>query len=232
MGPQAAYDEIADWYETEFLAGQRAGSHLRDYADSLGIDQALVELLGPGHGRCLEIGCGTGIYAERVGALGWEPIGIDISGAMLAHSVERLPAAQSDALSLPFASDRFPAVLAVMVHTDMTDYEAVLTEIHRVLAPGGIFVHIGVHPCFCGGFADRTDPEHIIINRGYLDGQWTTESWTDQGLRDKVGAGHFPLAALLNAVLSQGFTLDAFSEGAEPTPVVLSFRATKSVTPT
>ena len=102
-----------------------------------------------------------------------------------------------------------------------------LSEIHRVLAPGGVFVHVGVHPCFCGGFADRSDPNAIVIRRGYLDGQWTTDSWTDQGLRDKVGASHVPLAELLNAFVTAGFRLDGLSEGGRPTPVVLSVKTSK-----
>lgn len=118
-----------------------------------------------------------------------------------------------------------------MVHTDMPDYPSVLSEIHRVLAPGGTFVHIGVHPCFCGGFADRTDLEAIVIKPGYLDGRWTTDSWTNRGVRDKVGAVHFPLASLLNTVMHAGFLLNQLSEGAQPTPVVLSFRATKGEEP-
>ena len=28
---------------------------------------------------------------------------------------------------------------------------------------------------------------------GYLDRYWTKASWTDKGVRDKVGATHFPL---------------------------------------
>jgi hypothetical protein len=64
-----------------------------------------------------------------------------------------------------------------------------------------------------------------VIRPGYLDGAWTTESWTDRGLRDKVGAAHVPLAELLNTVIARGFALEGFSEGAAPTPVVLSMRA-------
>ena len=226
MPTTAPYDDIADWYENTFLTSQR--SHGRDgFADALGIDQALAELLGHGTGTCVEIGCGTGIYADRVGSLGWVPVGVELSAGMLRHSHGRLAAAQGDATRLPFASNSVPAVISVMAHTDMADYPAVVAEAHRVLLPGGVFVHVGVHPCFCGGFADRTDPSGIVIRPGYLDGNWTTASWTDQGLRDKVGAAHWPLASLLNTVIGTGLQIDAFSEGAEPTPVVLSLRAIK-----
>jgi predicted TPR repeat methyltransferase len=77
MAPTAAYDQIADWYEQEFLAGITAPG-----ADRLGIDAALDSLLGPGAGACPEIGCGTGVRAARVRDLGWTPLGIDISAAM------------------------------------------------------------------------------------------------------------------------------------------------------
>jgi hypothetical protein len=114
-----------------------------------------------------------------------------------------------------------------MVHTDVFDYPAVLREAWRVVAPGGSFVHVGVHPCFCGGFADRTDPEAIIIRPGYLDGHWTKTSWTDKGLRDKVGASHVPLPALLGPFVDAGFVLDSFREGGAPIPAVLAVRALK-----
>ena len=226
MPTTAPYDDIADWYEDTFLASQRSHG-AGGFADALGIDQAIVELLGPGAGTCLEIGSGTGIYAERVESLGRHPIGVEISAGMLRHARGRLPAVQGDAVSLPFASNSVPAVLSIMVHTDMVDYPAALAEAHRVLAPGGVFVHVGVHPCFCGGFADRTDPFGIVIGPGYLDGNWTTASWTDQGLRDKVGASHWPLSILLNTIIGTGLQIQSFSEGAQPTPVVLSLRATK-----
>ena len=227
MPTAAPYDEIADWYESVFLARQRAAASPDGYADSLGIDRAIVELLGAGGGNCLEVGCGTGVYAERIRQLGWSVTGVDLSAGMLRHAAPRLPVIHGDAVRLPVATDSLDAAITVMVHTDLPDYEPVLAEIERVLRPGGAFVHVGVHPCFCGGFADRSDPERTVIRPGYLDGDWTTESWTDQGIRDKVGASHLPLAELLNAVLRAGFHIERATEGGEPIPIVLSLRCRK-----
>jgi SAM-dependent methyltransferase len=220
----APYDEIADWYEGVFLARQRAAPQAGGFADALGIDRAVVELLGEGTGRCLEIGCGTGVYGPRLRQLGWRAAGVDLSMGMLRHAQGRLPVVQGDAGRLPVPSGALDAVITVMVHTDLPDYAPVLAEASRVLRPGGRFVHVGVHPCFCGGFADRTDPAAVVIRPGYLDGSWTTDSWTDQGVRDKVGATHVPLAELLDATLAAGFRLEAVTEGGAPIPVVLSAR--------
>jgi SAM-dependent methyltransferase len=221
MAPTAAYDEIADWYEREFLARAEPA------ADPLGIVRALRDLLGPGRGTCLEIGCGTGVRAAGVRELGWNPVGIDLSGAMLRHARGRLPIVMADAARLPVAGGSLPAVISVMAHTDMPAYPAVLREAARVLRPGGVLVHVGVHPCFCGGFADRSDPGAVLIRAGYLDGHWTKASWTDQGVRDKVGATHFPLPGLLHAFLDAGLALERLAEGAGPVPVVLGVRARK-----
>ena len=231
MPTTAPYDEIADWYETVFLAAQRAEPSPDGFADHLGIDRAVAELLGRGTGSCLEIGCGTGIYAQRVRQLGWTPIGVDLSAGMLRHAGERLAVAQADATTLPVESGSLAAVIAVMVHTDLPEYRPVLREVHRVLAPGGRFVHVGVHPCFCGGFADRSDPLAVVVRPGYLDGSWTTDSWTDRGIRDKVGASHLPVADLVNSLLEAGLHIERATEGGEPTPIVLSFRCRKPHAP-
>ncbi|GAA2275445.1 hypothetical protein GCM10010149_17740 [Nonomuraea roseoviolacea subsp. roseoviolacea] len=213
----APYDEIADWYETEFLP--------RNADDPLGQRRVLTELLGRGEGTCLEVGCGTGVHAAVLRDLGWTPVGVDLSAGMLRHARPRLPVVRGDAARLPFRDGSLPSVATLMVHTDMPAYPAVLREAARVLRPGGALVHVGVHPCFCGGFADRADPEAVVVRPGYLDGHWTKKSWTDQGIRDKVGASHWPLAELLGAFLEAGLVLEAFAEGDGPTPVVLGVRA-------
>lgn len=222
MALPAAYDDIADWYEEEFLASTMAPG-----VDPIGAVRCLRTLLGEGSGACLEIGCGTGVHAATVRDLGWRPAGADLSAGMLAHARGRLPVVRADAGRLPVRDACLPAVIAVMVHTDMPAYPAVLREAGRVLRPGGTFVHVGVHPCFCGGFADRADARAVVIRPGYLDCQWTKESWTDRGLRAKVGAAHLPLPSLLHAFLDAGLVPERFAEGGEPVPTVLAARARK-----
>ena len=118
MTRAAAYDPIADWYEREFLAGQADG-------DPLGVGQALAALLGPGRGRCLDLGCGTGARAAQVRELGWTPFGVDVSARMLRYARDRLPAVRADAARLPIRDLSVDAVITVMAHTDMPHYPAV-----------------------------------------------------------------------------------------------------------
>jgi SAM-dependent methyltransferase len=118
-------------------------------------------------------------------------------------------------------------VIAVWVHTDMPAYPAIVREAARVLRPGGVFVHIGVHPCFCGGFADRSDLEAVVIRPGYVDGHWTRASYTDEGVRAKVGAMHWPLPELLAMFVDAGLVLERFAEGGTPVPMLLALRVRK-----
>ncbi|MFI6326416.1 class I SAM-dependent methyltransferase [Nonomuraea sp. NPDC050556] len=221
MASTPAYDEIADWYEEVFLGKQPPDQ------DPHGIRRILRDLLGEGTGHCLEVGCGTGAYAGEVRGLGWTPVGVDLSTGMLRHARGRLPVVRADAERLPVPDGQLPAVACVMVHTDMPGYAAVVKEVARVLRPGGVFAHVGVHPCFCGWFADRADPEAAVIRPGYLDRLWTKASWTTEGVRDKVGAMHWPLSDLMRMFTDAGLVFERLAEGNGPTPLVLGVRLRK-----
>ncbi|MDQ7910697.1 class I SAM-dependent methyltransferase [Phytohabitans sp. ZYX-F-186] len=204
MPPVAAYDAHADWYE-EYVRG-KAAPYTRRSGD------LLADLLGPGQGTCLDLCCGTGVRAEPLRALGWTPLGADISRGQLRHATARMPVAAADAAALPVATASLPAVVCALAHTDLPDYAAVLREVARVLRPGGRFVHVGVHPCFVGAFADWSDRPRVLVDERYADRSYTTRAWDPSGVRARVGAWHVPLADLLNAVTGAGLRLTRTAE--------------------
>ncbi|MFG3420751.1 class I SAM-dependent methyltransferase [Micromonospora sp. NPDC049460] len=216
----AAYDAHADWYEAF------ATDTSSDYMTR--VRGRLRDLLGAGAGRCLDLCCGTGLQAAELRRLGWQPVGVDLSGGQLRHARPRLPVARADAAALPVADGSVPAVACVLAHTDVPNYAAVVAEAARVLAPGGRFVHVGVHPCFVGAFADRSDAERIVVDGGYADRERSFRAWTPHGVRVRVGAWHVPLADLLNAVTDAGLTLVRTAEsGPGPVPDLFAFLATR-----
>lgn len=95
-------------------------------------------------GRVLEIGVGTGAmfpYYEGVELHGIEP-----DPHMRAQASERANAAglavelsDASAESLPYEDDSFDAVVASLVFCTIPDHEAALSEVARVLEPGGEF---------------------------------------------------------------------------------------------
>jgi SAM-dependent methyltransferase len=211
----AAYDAIADWYE-EFIA---APYYHR-------VNAMLSDLIGPGDGVCIDLCCGTGARADPLRELGWTPVGVDLSRGQLGHAVARLPVMLGDAARLPVRSSAVPAAACVLGHTDLPDYAAVLRDVSRVLRPGGRFVHVGVHPCFVGAFADwREAGTRIVIDRRYADRARTFDGpWA--GVRARVGAWHVPLADLLNGVTAAGLRLIRVIEsGPADIPDLLGFLA-------
>lgn len=127
----------------EFLDQMR--QHLRDYK------QATYQLLGLGPGqRVLDVGCGPGgdllDLAARV-APGGVAVGVDASATMVAEARRRAVAAgldgavqaeQADAAALPFADGSFQAARSERVVQHLPNPQAVLQEMVRVTAPGGM----------------------------------------------------------------------------------------------
>jgi SAM-dependent methyltransferase len=219
-GATATYDEHADWYNEFMSAG--AGEYIQR------VHATLQDLLGPGDEPCLDVCCGTGAHAPALTALGWTPVGVDLSRGQLRHAAERLPVAVADALALPFADGSLPAAVCVLASTDVPDYAAVLRETARVLRPGARFVHLGVHPCFIGAFADWSDRPRIVIDQRYAETSRTFDAWNPAGVRARVGAWHIPISDLLNAALSAGLRVTRTVEaGPGGVPDLFGFVAVK-----
>lgn len=105
-----------------------------------------VRLFVPLRGRALEIGVGSGRFAAPLGI----SVGLDPSPAMLAHAARRgVETCQGVAEQLPFSGDSFDCALLVTTLCFLQSPAKALSEIRRVLKPGGRLVI---------GFIDRLSP--------------------------------------------------------------------------
>jgi SAM-dependent methyltransferase len=204
--PGARYDEVAEWYEREFMTSDLA--HVPQ--------EAALRLLGEGPGRLLDVGCGTGVHTVAFAEHGWSATGVDVSAAMLRLARARgLEVAQADASELPFPDESFDAVVSMWTHTDVDDFRAVVSEVARVLVCDGPFVYVGAHPCFVGPHSRFVEAQGVPeLHPGYRrEGRYTNAPGVSPtGLRAKVGAAHLPLGPFLDAFLDAGFRLDSFEE--------------------
>ena len=112
------------------------------------LDEVLVHL--PSRGRVLEMGCGAGRFLRAIHRQRpeLELVGADVSRRALEILSETSPEIETrwmEDTALPAADGEFDAVLAMDVLEHLTDPVHTLTEIRRVLAPGGVF-HLHV-PC-------------------------------------------------------------------------------------
>jgi len=196
-------------------------------------EEALRRLLGPGRGRCLDIGCGGGHFLQGPLELGWEIVGADVSEDQLRVAALRHPDVElvrTDATALPFPDESFDAAFSTFTHTDFDDFAGSVVEARRVLRIGGRFVYVGNHPCFVGPTQEHTESGVPRLHPGYRRaGRWQSAEapgTTPSGWRERLGSFvHLPLADFLTCFA--GFTFEAAEELADgyeyPKTVALAF---------
>jgi len=88
--------------------------------------------------RVLDLGAGTGVASDAVAATGACVFAADVAYGMLRHdAASRPPAVCADAARLPFRTDSFDHVVAAFVLNHVPNLIAALTELARVVRPGG-----------------------------------------------------------------------------------------------
>jgi arsenite methyltransferase len=155
------YGSVSEEPEKDFIFPTgRAWAEDLDYPDELArVPESAVESfagvanpwqlgrLDPGE-RVLDLGCGAGtdslVAAQMVGEEG-HVTGIDMTPAMLAKAraaaaemgVTSVEFVECEAEHLPFPDEAFDVVISNGVIDLIPDKDAVFSELHRVLVPGG-----------------------------------------------------------------------------------------------
>ena len=174
------------------------------YLTSDMIDQRkqIIEFLKPNPGeRVLDVGSGPGFLALEIGEVvgpSGQVFGIDISETLL--NVAKARSAQQpwvefrygDAARLPFPDNYFDIVISTQVLEYVTNVNAVLIEIYRVLRPGGRVVLVD------------TDWDSIVWNTTNNQRMNRILSVWDEHTTDP----HLPRTLTLK-LLQAGFQIDA-----------------------
>lgn len=136
------FDEIAHKYD--FLIKDHVREHL--LVKKSGIILDYLHDSGIHEGRGLDMGCGTGHYAQRMAEHGYNITGLDYSLAMLQNACNSsspgtLKHVQASATALPFTRDAFDFAYTINVlHHIATpeDQQQALRELLRIVRPGGL----------------------------------------------------------------------------------------------
>lgn len=96
------------------------------------------------NGRVLDVGCGTGVVALTAAAIGAQVTGVDLTPELLARAEENAALARADIVwqlgdveALPFADASFDVVVSQFGHMFAPRPDVALSEMLRVLVPGG-----------------------------------------------------------------------------------------------
>ncbi|WP_430332701.1 class I SAM-dependent methyltransferase [Rhodococcus sp. ACT016] len=185
IGTEASERASRAWWDAD------ADDYHRTHGEFLGVDsvdgefvwcpeglhEGDVQLLGDIAGkRILEVGCGSAPCARWLAGQGAEVVGLDISMGMLARGLEamdrsgpRVPLVQAGAEALPFASESFDlACSAFGAVPFVADSARVMSEVARVLRPGGLWVFAVNHP-IRWIFPDDPGPGGLTATLPYFD---------------------------------------------------------------
>jgi len=142
------YDEDGDrWWQTDFSLNL-IKTIINPFR--VGYSKKIIDLLklNPEGKTALEVGCGGGILCEEIAGMGFVTTGIDPSKQSLVTATEhaagnglKISYLQGTGESLPFHNGTFNIVFCCDVLEHVRDLPAVISEIHRVMKPGGIFIY-------------------------------------------------------------------------------------------
>ncbi|MFI6477788.1 class I SAM-dependent methyltransferase [Nonomuraea sp. NPDC050663] len=208
------WDGNADDYQVEH--GEFLGDSTFIWGPE-GLDEASVGLLGEVKDRdVLEIGCGAAQCGRWLVSQGARVAAFDISHRQLRHSQRidldsglTVPVVQADAEQLPFSTASFDlGCSAYGAMPFVADPAAVLSEVRRVLRPGGRFVFSTSHP-IRWAFPDDPGPRGLTSDRSYFDRTPYTER---DGSQVTYIEHHHTLGDWIALIVASGLRLEGLVE--------------------
>lgn len=146
-------DKVKDWFSTDGVAGKWNDMYASDtdaldeyfFRQRRAFTLDYVTTHCTTEDRILDLGCGAGPVISALREHGYDCCGMDYSLDMLRHAGQRVAALTSaptllvraDAHRTPFRDGHFDFVVCLGVISYLQDYSVLLSEIRRLLRPGG-----------------------------------------------------------------------------------------------
>ena len=208
------WEQNAQWWQDGFTEGADA-----EYEEQI---LPLVASHLAGSSRVLDVGCGEGQVSRAVARLPGvdSVVGVDPTWAQVQAAARRgggVKVGRAAAAPLPFLSGAFDAVVACLVFEHVEAMDAAVTEVGRVIAPGGRFLFLLNHPLLQtpgSGWIDDT----ILEEQYWRIGPYLLEDNSLEEVEKDVWIPfiHRPLSRYVNAMAGAGLYVTHMEEPAPP----------------
>jgi len=148
VNPRPTADELARYYPDDYLpytpAIEDEPSLWRRLDRRYGLYRRCRAVISraDGPGRLLDVGCATGVFLDGMRRRGWRVWGVDINAKVAQYARERLGldvfVGQLEEAAFPARSFDVVTLWDVLEH--VPDPRRTLTEVARILRPGGLLV--------------------------------------------------------------------------------------------
>jgi SAM-dependent methyltransferase len=214
-GDDDLWEANAGWWQDGFTAGADP-----EYEEQI-LPLARQHLAGAR--TVLDVGCGEGQVARlAVAEHASVAVGVDPTAAQIAEAVRRGGGpvyTRSGADALPFGDASFDAVVACLVFEHIRDVDAAISEVARVLEPGGRFLFFLNHPLLQTPNSGWIDDQVLDPPEQYWRiGPYLVEDETVEEVEKDVFIPfiHRPLSRYVNALAASGLIVRHMEEPAPP----------------
>ncbi|ARS90009.1 class I SAM-dependent methyltransferase [Natrarchaeobaculum aegyptiacum] len=178
--PHAPFDQLADEYDAWYDENRGAFR-----AELFALEHAIPDAFDPGSDRALEVGVGTGRFADGLGI----PVGVDPARNSLELARERgIDPVRGVAESLPITTDAIDLAVVVTALAFVDDLEATLEELRRVLTPDGALVVavLDRESPLGASYEDRKEASPFYADADFLSGEATCAALESAGFTIEV----------------------------------------------
>jgi ubiquinone/menaquinone biosynthesis C-methylase UbiE len=123
---------------------RRSGRNPFAYHDKQYRKRYVLEMLGRGSGRALDLGCGAGEFFTDLARMGYSVIGADFSAEMVRLAAQagggKAGVIRADAGRIPLRRHSIRALIAVGLLEYLPEDAGALAEMLRIVEPGGTIV--------------------------------------------------------------------------------------------
>lgn len=236
-----------DQLKQEILRGWEAGAEFFDQRWGDQGDEFQVELFGPAAERLLglereasvlELACGNGAFARKLGRAGMRVLATDLSPRLIDFAQRRTETIADQAVDVTYqvvdatderaivelSDEPFDAAVCMMGVMSMPLLRPMFGGVRRALKPRGAFVLTTLHPAYATAAnkfvkAENEEEPHGLTITRYLS-RYVTHGVTNVQQKEKQIYFHRPLGELLQDAFSCGLALDGVEElAAAPQPM-------------